>query len=87
MKLADYLYDMISDGLKSFHEKDILEKENDIIIENRKDFVQTSLRKLKSVIINDLFYSIIYIIKFFTFHGTNMTNKHYIEANKMLSEN
>lgn len=45
------------------------------------------MRKLKSVIINDLFYSIIYIIKFFTFHGTNMTNKHYIEASKLLNEN
>eukprot|EP01038_Epipyxis_sp_PR26KG_P006064 gene6064-8349_t len=34
MKLADYLHDMISDGLKSFHEKEILEKEIDIIIPN-----------------------------------------------------
>lgn len=64
-----------------------MRKDNDIIIEIRNDFVQESLRKLKSVIINDLFYSIIYMIKFFTFHGSNKTNKHFLDTNKQLKGN
>jgi hypothetical protein len=46
-----------------------------------------SLKKLKSVIVNDLYYSILYLVKFFTYHGSNGTNKYFIEINKKLNSN